>query len=61
VRQTTGVRPDLVAVDHPDFTVRRVRILVVEIQRPRNAGESGRKHGENKQELEEPASHLTLL
>ena len=58
VWQAAGMRADRVAVDHPDLTVGRVGILVVEIQGARDTGKGGRQDRDKDEELEEPASHL---
>ena len=56
--QAAGMRPDHVAIDHSDFGVRRRRVLVVEVERARHAGERpGHEDGQH-QSSNKPEMHI---
>ena len=58
VRQAACVRSDLVLVNHAYLAVRRLRVLVVEIERARDPGEHGKRREGQDQHGSEAARHV---
>ena len=61
MREAARVRPDLVVVEQPDLGMRRLRILVVEIERLRDTGVHAGCHREQGKELDEAETHREPL
>ncbi len=61
VRDAAGMRADLVVVEQADLGPRGMRVLVVEVERLRDARERGGRHRQEQQELDEPDAHVNPL
>jgi hypothetical protein len=61
VRDAAGVRADLAVVGETDFGMRRMRILVVEVQSPSDSGKRRRRHGRQHQNLQKTEAHVNPL